>query len=249
MHNISHQSESDFIIMQARMSSKRFQGKMLSLIGGLPLVEYLYERSKQRRLKNVFIATSTDFSDNALYDFCVLKNIPVFRGDLDNVMARYINAAGWSGAKNIVRICADTPFVDFSLAAALFGYLKTGNADYVSFTKETCLPCFYSEAFTLEALRKAALLTRENEDMEHVTRFFIRNPGLFSIRWIDSDLNPEFARNFRLTIDYPEDMDRANAVIKELKDKFSFTSNEVLGVIRKIVEEKGRVDKAYGSIS
>lgn len=242
--DILRQSEQDFIIMQARMSSKRFPGKMLSLIGGLPLIEYLYERSKRHHLKNIFIATSIDPSDDALYDFCLHKKIPAFRGNLDNVMARYIDAASWSGAKNIVRICADTPFVDFALAETLFGYLKTENVDYVSFTKETCLPCFYSEAFTLEALKKAASLTQEIEDLEHVTRFFIKNPGLFSVKWIDLDLNPEFAGSFRLTIDYPEDLDRANTVISRLKDKFSFTSNEVLGVIQKLVEEKD-----YGSIS
>lgn len=241
MSNILGQSAEDFIIIQARMSSKRFSGKMLSLIGGLPLVEYIYERSKRHYSKNVLIATSVDSSDDALYNLCLDKKIPVFRGSLSNVLDRYINAAIRFGAKNIVRICADTPFVDFSLCETLLEYLKSENVDYVSFVKETCLPCFYSEAFTLDALRKASALTKEDEDLEHMTRFFIRNPELFLIKLEKANLSPEFAKDFRLTIDYPEDLERVNAVINRLKDKFCFNSNELLEVARELIDDKNTV--------
>ncbi|NQT00190.1 MAG: hypothetical protein HQ595_03815, partial [Candidatus Omnitrophica bacterium] len=57
------------IIIQARMSSSRFPGKMMSALGGMPLVEYMYRRCSQSSVAKAVIATSEDRADEALYSY------------------------------------------------------------------------------------------------------------------------------------------------------------------------------------
>ncbi|MDD5072701.1 MAG: NTP transferase domain-containing protein [Candidatus Omnitrophica bacterium] len=223
---------SSAIIIQARMSSSRFPGKVMSLLGGVPLVEYVYRRCKTCAVDNVLVATSEDTSDDTVYDHCRSGKIPVFRGSLDNVLERYIRAAGSVNAGYVVRVCADTPFVDTALVNTLLKALIAEKLDYASLERSTCASGFYSEAVTAEALEKAAMRTREKEDLEHVTKYITSHPQEFSAKFIDAGLNPEFLHGIRLTIDQPGDLKRANAIVSELVDPLAFTSKEVLETVR-----------------
>ncbi|MFA5339109.1 MAG: NTP transferase domain-containing protein, partial [Candidatus Omnitrophota bacterium] len=220
------------IIIQARMSSSRFPGKVMSLLGGMPLVEYVYRRCNTCGADNVVVATSEDISDDAVYDHCRANRIPVFRGSLDNVLERYIRAAGSVNAEYIVRVCADTPFVDTALVNTLLKTLIAEKLDYASLERSTCASGFYSEALTAEALKKAAGKTKEKEDLEHVTKYITSHPQEFSVKFINAGLNPEFVHEIRLTIDHPGDLKRANAIVGELADPLAFTSKEVLEAVR-----------------
>lgn len=215
------------------MTSERFPGKMLSHLFGMPLVEYMYKRCRKSSVKNVLTATSDAKSDDVLYNYCRENNIPVTRGSLYNVLERYIQAAELVSTDYIIRVCGDTPFVDISLIKILLQILISEKLDYVSLNRQTCAAGFYSEAVTLQALKKTASLAENKEDLEHVTKFIIDNKEKFLTKFIDTDLNPEFITGIRLTIDYPEDLQRANAILDELRDKFSFTSKQILDIVCK----------------
>jgi len=59
-------------VIQARMGSQRFPGKVLREINGKPLLLYLIERlGKSSVLSVIVIATSDDKSDEAVVDFCI----------------------------------------------------------------------------------------------------------------------------------------------------------------------------------
>ncbi len=223
------------IIIQARMSSTRFPNKMMSLLGGIPLIEYVYRRCKLSLCKNVLIATSTDSSDTLLYEYCVKNAIFVMRGDLNNVLKRYIQAAESLAVEYIIRVCGDTPFVDIAFADRLIMKLIDEKIDYIAADKNKCSSGFYCEAISLEALKRVTSLSDKKEDMEHVTKFIIDHPHLFSIKFIDTDLNPDFIKKTRLTIDYPEDIQTANYIVNKLREKFSFTSKEILDVVKDTV--------------
>ncbi|UCD15382.1 MAG: hypothetical protein JSV34_06625, partial [Candidatus Omnitrophota bacterium] len=168
------------IIIQARMSSRRFPGKMMScLYNNVPLIEYVYERCKKSSVKNILVATSVDKSDDELYDYCKKKNILVTRGSLDDVLKRYVQTADSIAADYIVRVCGDTPFVDVSLIDMLLGILIREKLDYASFNRQTCASAFFSEAITLGALKKVLILASNKEDFEHVTKYIVDNRGKF----------------------------------------------------------------------
>lgn len=219
------------VIIQARMSSERLPGKSMSLLGGIPLVEHVYKRCRGCLADMVIVATSNDPSDDMIHDHCVSRKIPVFRGSLDNVLERYIMAADSVLATHIVRVCADTPFVDTALIDKILKVLITENLDYVSLARPTCASCFYSEAMTLNALKRVAELADNKDDLEHVTKYITAHPDKFLTRFIDAGLNPAFMRDVRLTVDHPGDLEAANAIVGDLGDPIIFTSKEVMDVI------------------
>ncbi len=222
------------IIIQARMSSNRFPGKMLTKIAGRPLVEYVYRRCSQSKIKNVLVATSDSVSDDSIYEYCDNIHIPVMRGDLDNVVKRYIQAARAQKMEYICRVCGDTPFVDTSLIELLLETLITRKLDYAAPDRNTCASGFYSETMTLDALEKVASATGDSEDLEHVTRYILNNRDKFLIKLIDAGLNPQFARGVRFTMDYPADLELVEGIASGLAGDYSFSSQDVLKMIKKI---------------
>lgn len=196
------------------------------------MVEYIYRRCSACAVGNVIVATSEDTSDDAAYDHCRANKIPVFRGSMDNVLERYISAAGSVNVAYIIRVCADTPFVDIALAETFLKTLIEERLDYVSVDRKKCASAFYSEAFRSDALKRSAAATKDKEDLEHVTKYMISHPGEFAIRLIDVALNPEFMHGVKLTVDYPGDLERVNAVLRELDDPVRFTSKEILDIVK-----------------
>ncbi len=93
------------------MSSSRFPGKSLEIIGNKPLVFYVVKRLELTGLP-VIVATSTDDSDDVLVNYLEGQNIKVFRGSLLNVLNRYIAAAEAFEVDEIIRVTADNPLVD-----------------------------------------------------------------------------------------------------------------------------------------
>lgn len=224
------------IFIQARISSKRFPGKMLqNVIDNVPLAEYVYKRCLCSKSADIVsIITSTEKSDDELFTYCLENNIRVFRGSLNNVLDRYIKAADYFNASIICRVCGDTPFVDISLIDYAFDILKSGLLDYVAPDRNTCAPGFYSEIFTLQALNKVFTWTKFQEDLEHVTKFILDNTGMFKIKLLNAGLNQPFIQNIRFTIDYPEDVDLGNKIAAELPDGYAFSSQDVLNAVKLI---------------
>lgn len=221
------------IIIQARMSSLRLPGKMLALLNGTPLVKYVYERAKQTGIP-VVVATSDDASDEELAAYCESNTIPVIRGSLPDVLGRYIFAAEQLGVQYVVRVCGDTPFVDVGLIQKMCSELQRGEWDYVGCNRETVASAFYSETATLGALKRAASLSIDAQDHEHVTKFVLARQDQFKVKLIDSEFTPQSIKGLRLTIDYPEDIHNANRVAQALGNRFDFSSEDVIRAVHKL---------------
>ena len=77
------------VIIQARMSSKRFRGKVLYKINNKPLIWYLINNiKKSKKVTDIIVATSKNKSDDVLTKYLKKINIKFFRGNLNNVMKR-----------------------------------------------------------------------------------------------------------------------------------------------------------------
>lgn len=219
------------VIIQSRTSSARFPEKMLQQLAGMPLVEYVHRRCSKSSLTKVIVATSDDPSDDLLDEHCRKAGIFVIRGSLDNVLGRFIQVADSVGANYVVRVCGDTPFVDISLFEELNRLAVAERLDYAAYDRMTCAAGFYSEVVSVSALKKISQLTHAKEDLEHVTKFILDNKNSFNTRFIEADLNPESIKDIRLTIDFPLDLERANNIVKELKDPLDFSSRDIIAVV------------------
>ncbi len=221
------------ILIQARLSSSRFPGKMLDEICEFKLCEYVYNRCRVSKFADfVAIITSNDGSDDELASFCDSRGIPVFRGDLNDVLWRYIEAAGCFGLENVVRVCGDSPFVDIDLIDEIIQLALNECVEY--YTVADCLNGFMSEFVRLDTLKRIALEADLSiEDKEHVTKYIRDRVSLFKCGFIDASLRPKELERYTLTIDYPADIEIARKICKDLNG-FDFKSTDILEILQKI---------------
>lgn len=197
--------------IQARMSSTRFPGKVLETIAGLPGIVYMAKRvARARLISGITVVTSTDASDDALQMALEGHGIAVFRGDLNDVLARFGAAAEATNAEEIVRLTGDCPLIDPGILDRVIQLRRDSKADYAS---NIDLPSYPDgldcEVFVRDALKRALQEALKTQEREHVTLWMrsdasgLRRANLRSV--ID-------ASALRLTVDYPDDL----VVVREL---------------------------------
>lgn len=227
------------ILIQARLSSSRFPGKMLHPIGKEPLVQYVFNRCKRSSQTDlVAVVTSIEKSDDLLYDYCKKLKIPVFRGSLNNVLDRYIQAAKHFECGTICRVCGDSPFVDISYIDEQFRFVKD-NVNYVAV--EGGLNGFFSEVVTFETLLKVQRLTNSDSDLEHVTKYIRNNLDMFNYKIIDMKMVEKKLQDITLTIDYKNDLELANLIIAKGLRGYNFISKDVIDILDTYYDEFKRV--------
>lgn len=223
------------ILIQARLSSSRFPKKMMEKIGDLTLLEFVYHRCKKSQYADdVIILTSIEKTDDALYNLCIEKQIPVFRGDLNNVLKRYIDAADHHKVDVICRVCGDSPLVDYNVIDMMFHHTTLDNSiEYLSTSNS--LNGFISEVFTLDLLKNVYNKDLADDDKEHVTKYIRDNIINFNTKEFDINLRPQALQDFTLTVDYPEDIVLIRNIVNYIKD-FNFTSNDIIKILNEMKE-------------
>ena len=165
-------------IVQARMSSSRFPGKVMVPLEGVPLIEILIDRlSRSMSLDHIVIATSNDPSDNTLVNH--LKNQDVFRGSLLDVRSRFIQLAKHYNPKNIIRITADCPLACPQLIDEPVALHINTDSDYSANCNINPFPKgFDVEVFKAKILKYPKYLNGRKYDKEHVTPWMYKYGNL-----------------------------------------------------------------------
>lgn len=191
-------------IIQARRTSSRLPDKVLMPLAGKPVIDHVIERCKKApNISDVILATSHDDYHDELADRASANNITAYRGSLDDVLDRYYQASKLTDAKYIVRITGDCPLLDPQLIGNLVKNAIEAGVDYASTSGwPHGLDC---EFITKEALELSANTAVALEDREHVTLWARRNEAI--TKWIYHSPDPSLYRDYRLTLDYPEDLE------------------------------------------
>jgi len=226
-------------IIQARMGSTRFPGKVLELICGKTMIFHIIARVKEARaIHEIVIATTSSVRDDVLVkEIEKIKGVGVFRGSEDDVLDRYYRAAQKAGAEVIVRITSDCPLIDPVVIDTMIDiYLKKNtestSVDYLSNTLERTFPRgLDTEVFSFAALEKAFREAKEGYQREHVTPYIWENPEMFALECFKSDKDFSF---HRWTVDEVEDLHLVREIYKELyHEGRCFLLNEVLELFRR----------------
>jgi len=184
-------------IVQARTTSSRLARKVLLDLAGAPLIIRMLERvERARALDAVWVATSTDQTDDELARVVDRRGTSVFRGSLEDVLSRFQAVAERTGADVVVRLTGDCPLHD---------------PDVI----DSAVRLTYPDGLDVEVLSRAALERAHREaklplEREHVTPYIsgasrrapgfrraqLRAPGDFSqLRWsVDEPQDLEFVR-------------------------------------------------------
>ena len=207
-------------IVQARMGSTRFPGKVLRPIAGKPLLWHVTHRLKRcRTLHEIVIATSTHPRDDAIESFCLEEGIEIVRGPEDDVLGRFLLAAEKFLADVIVRVSSDAPLLDPSFIDHLVQTLIAQDGDYVQLEPGALCAHEGGDALSRHALEK---LGREAAGdpvaREHVTGYFKLHPDF--VRIVHATPDPRLAHKAtRLTVDTPDDLAFIEALHERMQAK------------------------------
>jgi spore coat polysaccharide biosynthesis protein SpsF len=194
------------------MSSQRLPNKVLHKVAGKPMLQYLLERLMHCNcLDAIVVATSVDDSDTPIAEHCRQHGIAYHRGPLANVAGRFNEVLDIYKFDCFVRVNGDSPLLDQRLIEKGVNIYLGGNFDVVTNT----LPRTYPAGQSVEVLhaityQNAYNRMREQEDLEHVTRYYYRHSEDFCIHnfsYIES------INNIRLCVDTHEDMERFAGII------------------------------------
>jgi spore coat polysaccharide biosynthesis protein SpsF (cytidylyltransferase family) len=216
--------------IQARMSSTRFPGKVLETIAGLPAIVYMARRAARARLiSGLTVVTSTDASDDALQIALEAHGIAVFRGALNDVLARFGAAAEATNAQEIIRLTGDCPLIDPDILDRVIQLRRDMAVDYASNIDPPSFPDGLDcEVFSHDALKRALREALQAREREHVTLWMrgeasgLRRANLRSV--ID-------ASALRLTVDYPDDLAVVRELVAALPDDGDFDYYDLLRVL------------------
>lgn len=101
------------VIIQARMGSKRLPGKSVVKLGKFQVIEWIFKRLRLcKKIDNIILATTNEKNDDILCEIAKNNSIDFFRGSKNDVLKRYVDSSKFFKVENIIRVCADRPFVD-----------------------------------------------------------------------------------------------------------------------------------------
>ncbi len=218
-------------IIQARMGSTRLPGKVLADLAGSQVIAWVVRAARATLgVDEVWVATSTAATDNALAAWCAANGVPVHRGSESDVLDRYAGAAMASGAQIIVRITADCPLLDPAIVGQTIRLRSMTGADYASNVDPPTWPDGLDcEVVTAGALHAAAAEATRASDREHVTPFVRNNRDRFAAETLIAPL-PGLAAE-RWTLDTPEDLLMLSVLCSRLPADRAPSFLEVLAVL------------------
>ncbi len=205
-------------LIQARIGSQRLPGKVMLPIGESTVLKLVYQQvSKAESVAQTIIATSNKENDHQIADFCQENNMPFFRGDEEDVLARFYGAASEHHPDYIIRICADQPFLDPAIIDFAVKEHLEKNVDY-STTVGMVPKGLDLEIFSFSLLKEAHLNSCLPEEKEHVTTYILHRPEKYKIQKIkfpDKISRPEIV----LTLDTHQDYEFLSSVYNLLGEK------------------------------
>ncbi len=203
------------IIVQARMTSTRLPGKVLLKVANKEILAHCLSRLSVCEVP-IFVATTTNTTDDCIVDLCDSLNIPAWRGSEYDVLSRYYECAKFNDLKVIVRVTSDCPLIDGNL-------LKAGLSEYLESYKQNlyvsnCLKRSYPrgmdfEIFSFELLEEAFHKANTDAQREHVTPYIHQNVS-GDVQLLNIERGGDASR-YRLTLDTQEDFELIKILIEE----------------------------------
>ncbi len=219
-------------IVQARMSSSRFPGKVLQKIHKeYTCLEFLIKRLRRsKKISRLVVACTKNSKDKKIIDILNKNKINYFRGLEKDVLNRYYQTAKKFNADIIIRITSDCPLMDPTLVDKFVLLFQKKNVDYLSNTSPRSFPDGLDiEIFNIKTLITTHLNAYTKYDREHVTNYMIKSKKFKKFNY---KLNKNYSK-LRITLDYKKDLIDIRNIIKGLKYKINFTWKDIIKVLGK----------------
>lgn len=180
-------------IVQARMGSTRFPGKVMVEVAGKPLIGHLLDRIKDADVDKIIVAMPLGV--NPLFEyvndrFKAYGDCTWVLGSEKDVASRFYDALKGYPCDAFIRVCADSPVVDAGMVNHVAEALRCG-CWFVHFTGGI-------DGTQVQGIRTELFLRHVEDfdeyDREHVLSYFTRTRSL--------------------TVDEPDDLKRVEPILK-----------------------------------
>jgi spore coat polysaccharide biosynthesis protein SpsF (cytidylyltransferase family)/sialic acid synthase SpsE len=237
------------IVVVARTSSKRLPRKaLIKLPNGDETVLFLLKKleiglQEKEREYRICLATSDDSSDDELAAIVISEGFKVYRGSQSDVLQRIICASSYLGPSRFtIRITGDDLLIDTDYLDKMSSYAILNDYDYcenkilpsgmeVEIFKNNCLAQLQRAAVNRDATEYLTFFIRDNNDLFHTGEY--TDEYLLAQRALLSSI--------RLTVDYPEDLDRVSSIIQRI-NKVDIYSIGVKDIVSLATENKNLFD-------
>lgn len=222
--------------IEARMSSSRLPGKVLTDINGVPALSRLLRRLKLcTRIDDIVLATSTNPADDKVAEWAESEDLSYYRGSEENVLQRVVDAHIYMNSEIVVEVTGDCILSDPGLIDMTILTFFENNADVVSSISKRGFPMGAgAQVFRFKDLEYVCRTIDDSAVREHVSLYFYENPELYRVIYL---MPPPmwFKPEWRFQIDYPEDLEFTKEIYKRLEPIHgdAFTIQDIVEVCRK----------------
>lgn len=202
-------------VIQARMGSTRFPGKVLHKIAGRTILDRVISGvASSKKIDKIVVATTNLPADDVLAEVLSLDSrVSVVRGSSDDVLSRYFFAVEEhldDEETNIIRITADCPLINSHVIDHVIELRERTGLPYVSNVSPPTYPDgFDVEVFSIRTLHVTEICAVLRSDREHVTPYMRRHFDTANY----GNHNGDFS-DIRLTVDHPDDADFIEEIAK-----------------------------------
>ena len=205
------------VIVQARMGSTRFPGKVLEDLGGEPVLKRCLARLEKMRMKDLVIVAVPDTNENDILAEEVTDwGYQVSRGSEDDVLSRYAKAARQADATTVMRVTSDCPMIDPAVCDDVMRLFQRPGVGYACNNMPARFPHGLDcEVFSAEDLYAADAEAETKYCREHVSPWIRSNE---TIRKASLQGPGEPFTALRWTLDHREDLDFMRALYGVMGD-------------------------------
>ena len=221
-------------IIQARMGSKRFPGKMLAILGGSPILEWVIRRVKNSNTIDKLVVSTTRLEeDDQIIDLSKKFDVECYRGSENNVLGRFAKTAQIFKANSVIRICADNPFIDPIEIDRLVKYFIKNQCDYAC-NHQNKFDSNYADGFGAEIFSSDILYSmNENvndpKEEEHLTLHLYNNSSKYSMLGLKAPSELSYP-DYRFDIDTTSDLNRLEELCKK-GINFNTSSTKIMKLV------------------
>ncbi len=230
------------VIIAGRLKSSRLKRKALLPIREKLSIQWCYETCMTINSADEYILATSNLPEDAELEDTIKfsKKMKIYKGDPDDVISRYLGACSEYEIDVVIRVTADCPFISEEIAEILLKEHFENGADYTAarnFAVGTSC-----EIINTSALKSVIKYFGKAELSEYMTWYFQNNSKVYKVNIIDLPSN--LIRDYRLTLDYKEDLEMFKNLLQKLRKKPPTTRN-----IFKILDENPKINAINSHLS
>ena len=208
-------------VIQARLGSTRLSYKMMLSLHGYPVIQWVLHRVKKSELLDYIVVAIPDTPENDFFELVIQRlGGNVFRGHENDVLQRMYLAVEPLQPTQVVRICADNPFIDGEEIDRLIDFFNDNHCDYAynHIPKDNLYPDgLGAEIVTFDLFKHLHCTAVQPRHREHCLSYITDNSHCFNIKTFDPIDSKLHHPELKLDIDTFEDYEKLSRKIFTLE--------------------------------